>query len=119
MTFRIDPPGDLEWQEEQFRSCRWRQVGSAADTDASKDTTAIDVAKAICGRCTKHKTSTKNEDSGEDHETPSATVEVAKGIGEEGTEEGTSLVARDDVCLEEADTGGAEVVEAEFIDEGR
>ena len=43
---------------------------------------------------------------------------MTKGIGEEGTKEGTSLIAGDDVCFEQADTRLRKIIESELIDEG-
>lgn len=43
---------------------------------------------------------------------------MTKRIGEEGTKEGTCLIAGDDVCFEQADTRLREVIELELVDEG-
>lgn len=47
------------------------------------------------------------------------TYEVTERISKEGTEEGTSLIARDNVGFEQADTSLGEFFESEFIDERR
>lgn len=116
-------PSKFEHAYKTTTNSRWRdlrdidrsQVTSSTYTQTRKNTTSIDQTESSLAIGTKHQPGTENEDSREDSKTRSATHEVSSDIRKDGTEESSSLVAGNDVGVEEVDGFGSELLEVEFI----
>lgn len=90
--------------------------GRTTNTETSEDSTSIDGGKVTI-LSVKHDTSAEHKDSDEDPQTLLATKVVGRSVGEERTEESTSLVNGDDVGLGGSEFGSGQALEVEFRDE--
>lgn len=103
----------------QLRDVYGRHVGAAANTKTCQNSASQDQAQATVSIGTKHDAGTDKEDKGEGDQRVATAKEMTRDVGSQTSEEGTCLVDRDDVLLQECKAIWRVIFELELLGEGR
>lgn len=102
----------------ELRNVDGSHVGATSHTDTRKYSASEDETEAARAVGAEHHTGTKEKDRSEQHQTLLAAEEITADVGEQTSEEGTSLVDRNDVGLEQSQTVLAVGGKLELLHEG-